>query len=185
MQFDRGFEARNLLKEAAEEGDADACYFLARCYAGSRFVHSSFGLEEDKELWENYLNQSIENGSLVGMFGASSFVLDGFCPRGNFIQPPYHSAKEVWDEVNRLAENGELFCQILLADAYHCGVLSDYFGISHGDLKEWNSKEISIYEKLIAHDVMAGIDNYIKSVCSGEYDLADEKRRSNLNAFLC
>lgn len=183
MQFDKGFEARNLLKEAAEEGDADACYFLARCYAGSRFVHSSFGLEEDKELWENYLNQSIENGSLVGMFGASSFMLDGygFCPRGDVIQPPYHSAKEVWDEVNRLAENGELFCQILLADAYYHGDLTDYFGID--DIGEWDDelKMAPIYENLIAHDVMTGIDNYIKAVRAGlGNNLPDKKKAHQL-----
>ena len=33
MQFDKGLEARQLLEEAAKEGDADAYFFLARCYA--------------------------------------------------------------------------------------------------------------------------------------------------------
>lgn len=189
MQFDRGLEARKLLEEAAAEKDADAYFFLARCYAGSCFVNSSFGLEEDNTLWEEYLNKSIENGSAVGMFGAKRF--GGFRPRcGSYIQKPYQTAKEVWDEVKRLADDGELFCQILLANAYYYGDPAYFFGIDiqrlsqnewEGKLHEWTLKAIPIYENLIAHGVMMGLVNYIDIVRSGDNGIPkDEKKARQL-----
>lgn len=189
MQFDKGLEARQLLEEAAKEGDADAYFFLARCYAGSCFVNSSFGLEDNDTLWEEYLNKSIEGGSAVGMFGAKRF--GGFQPRcGSYIQKPYQSAKEVWDEVEQLAEAGELFCQILLANAYYYGDLAYFFGIDvqrisqnewEGKLHEWTLKAIPIYENLIAHGVMMGLVNYIDIVRSGDNGIPkDEKKAQQL-----
>ncbi len=186
MQFERGLEARGLLEEAAKEGDADACFFLARCYAGSCFVNASFGLEEDDALTEEYLNRSIENGSAVGMFGGKRF--GGFSPRsGSFIHAPYQSAKEVWDEVERLAEDGQLFCQILLANAYYYGDPAYFFGIDvqrisrnewEGKLHEWTLKAIPIYENLIAHGVMMGLVNYIDIVRSGDNGIPKNEEKA-------
>lgn len=186
MQFDRGLEARKLLEEAAEEGDADACFFLARCYAGSCFVNASFCLEEDDVLSEEYLNKSIENGSAVGMFGGKRF--GGFRPRcGSFVHEPYQSAKEVWNEVEQLAEGGELFCQILLANAYYYGDPAYFFGVNvqrisrnewEGKLHEWTLKAIPIYENLIAHGVMMGLVNYIDIMRSGDNGIPKNEEKA-------
>lgn len=186
MQFDRGLEARNLLEDAAKDGDADAYFFLARCYAGSCFVNSSFCLEEDDALSEEYLNKSIEAGSAVGMFGAKRF--GGFEPRcGSYVHEPYQSAKEVWDEISEMAEAGDLFCQILIANAYYYGDPIYFFGIDvhrisknewDGKMHEWTLKAIPIYENLIAHGVMMGLVNYIDIVRSGDNGIPKDEEKA-------
>lgn len=186
MQFDRGQEAKKLLEEAAKDGDADACFFLARCYAGSCFVNPSFHLEEDDHTAFEYLNKSIEAGSAVGMFGAKRF--GGFQPRGgSYVHEPYHSPKEVWDKVNQLAEAGELFSQILLANAYYYGDLVYFLEIDirrlskdewDGKLHEWTLKAIPLYENLIAHGVMMGLGNYIDIVRSGDNGIPQNEEKA-------
>ena len=42
--LNRGQEAKMLLEQSAAEGNADAYYFLARCYAGPCYVDCGFGI---------------------------------------------------------------------------------------------------------------------------------------------
>ena len=120
QDFENGDIAKKILEKAAAEGDGDACYFLGRCYLGECFVNPAFGFLEDDQLGFEYFNKSLEYGSAVGMFGSMRAV--GFEPtRGTYVYPPYVSLREIWAVVNEMAENGELFCQYMIATAYYFG----------------------------------------------------------------
>ncbi len=106
----KGEDALEYLKEAASKGDADACYFLGRCYLGKSYVPGRLKFKEDYKLAEEYFNKSIEGGSAIGMFAARR--LGGFESRsGSYIHAPYYSDKEVWDAVYQMAEDREPFAQ--------------------------------------------------------------------------
>lgn len=82
-------EAKQKLMEAAEEGDGDACYFLARCYYGRCFVDPALGFEDNDKLGDQYLQRSLELGSAVGMLG--SLRVGGFEAKNDrYVYPPYH-----------------------------------------------------------------------------------------------
>lgn len=173
----KGAEAKKRLEEAVKDGDADACYFLGRCYAGRGFISPEHGLPEDEGMAENYFNLSIERGSAVGMFG--SLRLGGFKPRcGSYVHTPYYSLKEVWDEVNEMAAAGEIFCQMMVGNAYYYGDaakfldknartvpnIEDYVKLEY----EWAEKAIAIYESCIAHGLYMVIGNLIDLYTSGD-----------------
>lgn len=73
-----GEKAKQMLEQAAAEGNADAYYFLGRCYLGECFVDPVFGFEENEYKGNEYFRKSIELGSAVGMF--ASMRLAGFIP---------------------------------------------------------------------------------------------------------
>lgn len=169
--------AKEKLEEAVMEGDADACYFLGRCYAGRGFISPEHGFPEDDALAEKYFDLSIERGSAVGMFG--SLRLGGYKPKGgSYVHAPYHSLKEVWDEVNEMAVSGELFCKMMVANAYYYGDaakfldinartvpnIEDYVKLEH----EWGKKAIDLYECCIAHGLYMVIGNLIDLYTSGD-----------------
>ncbi len=61
------------------------------------------------------------------MFGTQR--LGGFEPRcGSYVHHPYTSMKEVWDEVNSMAENGQVFCQYMIGNAYCYGDCIEMLG---------------------------------------------------------
>ena len=80
-----GEQAMRGLQEAAQEGNGDACYFLARCYSGPCYVDPGFGFESDDDKAEEWYNKSIELGSAVGMMGAMR--VGGFKPRCGILNP--------------------------------------------------------------------------------------------------
>ena len=123
-QFERGEEAIRLFMQAAEEGNPDAYYFLARCYAGPSYVERGFHFADDDEKVKEYLDLSIEKGSALGMFGARRF--GGYKPKGgSFVHEPYRSSKEIWDKVCAIADTGEIFTQYLVANAYYYGDVAE------------------------------------------------------------
>lgn len=187
--LNRGQEAKMLLEQSAAEGNADAYYFLARCYAGPCYVDCGFGFPEDDNKAFEYLDMSIEHGSALGMFAARRF--GGYKPRcGSFVHEPYHSSKEIWDEVCSIADSGELFTKYLVANAYYYGDVAKLLEIDFSQMsrplldkqfKEWAEMAIPMYEDLIAHDMIMGLGNYIDIITSGDYGvLKNEKRAKEL-----
>lgn len=176
-----GETAKSLLEEAAKEGDADAYFFLGRCYLGPAFVLPRFGFEENEELGKEYFNKSIELGSAIGMFGTRR--LAGFQPRcGSYVQPPYHSLKEVWDAVYSLANEGEIFCQYMLANAYYYGDCIEMMGIPEeqvdiGMVQSFQRKAIELYEKTIEKRFAFSIGNLIDILSSGDYGMEKNPKR--------
>lgn len=46
----------------------------------------------------------------------------------SYVHSPYTSLKEIWDEVNNLAENGQVFCQYMVGNAYYYGDCLEMLG---------------------------------------------------------
>lgn len=192
MEFDKGGTARKLLEEAAAEGNADAYFFLARLFAGPCFVDAGFAFPEDDEKVDEYLNISIENGSAVAMFGARRF--GGFQPRcGSFLHEPYHSDRELWDEVSGLADSGDLFARYMVANAYYYGDVAKFLEVDFSQVTreqldwqfgQWAETAIPMYEELIAHDMFLGIGNYINIITSGDYGVPKNEKRARELRYL-
>lgn len=185
-------EALQYLKEEASKGDADACYFLGRCYLGESFVPGKLKFKEDSRLAREYFNRSIEGGSAIGMFAARR--LGGFEPRlGSYIHTPYHSDKEVWDAVYRMAEEGEPFAQHVVATAYYYLDVTDFFDVDYWSLSEEKRNElghecyteaIRWYKASIANGIGMGIGNLYTILSAGKYDIpVDEKTLQELKAM--
>lgn len=117
-------EAREQLKEAAREGNAEANYFLARCYAGPSFVNKAYGFDADDKMAYQYLEKSMELGSPLGMMGARWF--SDFRPyKGSYVYPPYNSDREIWDAIidigNEQINSVTIFCKYMIGNAYYYG----------------------------------------------------------------
>lgn len=187
--LDKGGEAMRLFEESAAEGNADAYYFLARCYAGESYVDVGFGFPEDDAKAYAYLDKSIEQGSALGMFAARRF--GGYKPKGGtFVHEPYHSSKEIWDEVCGIAESGELFTKYLVANAYYYGDVAkltevDFSNVTKQQLdaqfRKWAEIAMKMYDELIAKNMIMGIGNYIDIITCGDYGVPkDEKKAREL-----
>lgn len=176
-----GEKAKRLLEEAVNDGDKDACFFLGRCYLGKEFILPKFGFEENEQLGEKYFNMSIERGSAIGIFGARR--LAGFTPRcGSYIQPPFNSLKDVWDEVCHLAEEGEVFCQYMLANSYYYGDCIELLGIPESAvdvsmIRDFQKNAIYLYEMTIEKKLTLGIGNLIDILSSGDYGIGKDPER--------
>ena len=186
MEYNRAQEAKELLEQAANDGVADAYYFLGRTYAGQGFIDPDFKFEENDEKCEEYFNLSIENGSAIGMFAVRR--LAGFEPRGGkMICEPYHSTQEVWDAVCYLAENGEIFAQYMLANAYYYGDVIELLGVDfsgftdeqmNAQIRVWMEKACVMYEDLISKGMVMGAYNYIDISTSGDYGMPINTKRA-------
>lgn len=187
LAFDRGAEAISLLEQSAEEGNPDAYYFLARCYSGPSFVDPGFGFpDDDDDKWEEYLNLSIEKGSALGMFAGRRVA--GYQPRcGSFVWEPYHSSKEIWDEVCSMSDAGDLFAKYLVANAYYYGDVIKLAEVDFGNaskeqigkqVKKWVEMAIQMYEELIAKGMIMGLGNYIDIITSGDFGIPKNEQRA-------
>lgn len=182
-QNNDGDEAKAMLEEAAKEGNGDACFFLARCYAGECFIPPKFGFPENDALSEEYFNKSIELGSAIGMFGTQR--VGGFKPRcGSFIHAPYSSLKEIWDAVNDLAESGQAFCQYMIGNAYYYGDCIEMLGYEDEDvnlplIQSFQKQAIRLFEMSIEQGCTMAIVNLVNILSSGDYDMPIDKKRVN------
>lgn len=184
QDFENGDIAKKILEKAAAEGDGDACYFLGRCYLGECFVNPAFGFLEDDQLGFEYFNKSLEYGSAVGMFGSMRAV--GFEPtRGTYVYPPYVSLREIWAVVNEMAENGELFCQYMIATAYYFGDVIKFLEydpekIGLTQIQCWKNLAASLYEKCVEQGMGMAIWNLINILTSGDYGMPKQEERARL-----
>ncbi len=175
-------EARRLLEEAAGEGNGDACFFLARCFFGSCFVDPRFGFEDDDRKGERWLEKGLELGSAVAMFGAKR--VGGFKPaRGTFVYPPYGSLKEIWDEVEKKARAGQIFCRYMVANAYYYGDVISFLGldpesVTLENVVDFQQRAIGLYEEIIAAGSVLGISNLINIITSGDFGIHKNERRA-------
>lgn len=182
-EYENGKKAKEMLEEAAKEGDGDAYFFLGRCYLGNYYVNPRFGFEENVELGMECFNKSIEMGSAIGMFGAQR--LSGFEPRcGSYVHQPYTSMKEVWDEVNNMAENGQVFCQYMIGNAYCYGDCIEMLGyeddqIDLSMIQFFQNQAIEQFEKCAEKGMTMAIVNLVDILTSGEYDMPIDQKRAD------
>lgn len=192
-EFRRGQEAFDLLQAAAADGDADAYFLLGRCYAGSAFVDERFNFVEDEALTDEYFNRSIEMGSAVAMFAARR--LGGFRPRcGSFIQPPYNSNREVWDAVVSMALEGEVFCELILANAYYYGDAIELMGFDKQNMPVQQKQYLlanmaitarDIYEDIYNKGMLMAVWNYKDIITSGDFGVPKDGKRYKWLRKLC
>lgn len=181
-------EALAMLREAANMGDGDAFYFLGRCYMGKSYVNPVAGLPEDRKFAFECFNMSLSLESAVGMFG--TMHIEGYePPRGTFIHPPYHSKREIWEAVLQKANDGQVFCKYLIANAYYYCDAADFLDITPksigGDKKyrriqyEWAAAAVKLYEECVASGLGIAIPNLIDILCSGRYGTPIQLGKAN------
>ncbi len=120
----------DLLTEAAEAGDPDACCFLARCHLGEAYVWSGGGFETDEEEAAELLRESIERGSAMGVLCA---LRTGDLTPDERERMPFASLKEAFDAVVAQAEAGDPFSRYVAGNAWFWGDLLEIEGPAWSD----------------------------------------------------
>ncbi len=111
----RGKQAFALLEQASAAGDGDASCVLARCLCGYQYVWAGHGFPEDDRRATQLLRKSVEQGSALGVLVA---LRSGELKPSVERSMPFANLQEAFDEVCRLAEGGEAFCQYVVGNAY-------------------------------------------------------------------
>lgn len=183
--YSQGRHAMNILTEAANEGNGDACFVLARCYAGASFADSLFEFPTNDTLVKQYLDKSLSLGSAIGMFGARRF--SGYQPIGKtFVHAPYQTDRQIWDAVSELAMEGDLFSEMLIANAYYWGDAPEFLGIDLENmdignrnklLKKMAQTAIAMYEDLMYKGLFLVRMNYKDLITSGDYGIEPDAKR--------
>ncbi len=112
---DRAAACLEPLTEAAKNGDGDAAYILSRCTSGPQYSWKYHPFEDDDDLTEQWIRQSIVSGSAMGVLGAM---------RCGMLTPemeqamPFDTIKQAWDAVYEKAEAGCLFCMNMIGNTY-------------------------------------------------------------------
>ena len=132
---DRANAAAEALFQAAKEGDADACYFLSRCFSGNCYSWEYHPFEENEAAAYAMLREAVFKGSAVGVLGA--IRMDMLTPdmRENM---PFESVQAAWDAVYKKAEAGCLFCQYMIGNTYY---FLDVIEIGDRSEREFGSRE--------------------------------------------
>jgi len=131
----RAKAAQEALFQAAKQGDADACYFLSRCFSGSCYSWDYHPFEENDVVAYAMLRQGISLGSAVAVLGA--LRMDMLTPELRELMP-FTSVKEAWEAVYEKAQAGCLFCQYMIGNTYY---FLDIIEIEDRKESEFGSKE--------------------------------------------
>ena len=113
----RGHEGFQLLQEAAQEGDADACCLLARCLYGPEYTWPGHNFPVDGRAGDQLMRHSVLGGSAMG---ALLSLRSGVVSRQLAQAMPF-TLQEAFDTVLDKAERGEPFCQMLIGNVYFWG----------------------------------------------------------------
>lgn len=112
---DRAAACIQPLTEAAKAGDGDAAYILSRCTSGPQYSWKYHPFQDDDDLTERLVRQSIVQGSAMGVLGAM---------RCGMLTPemeramPFDNLRQAWDAVYEKAEAGCLFCMNMIGNTY-------------------------------------------------------------------
>lgn len=179
---DRREEALALLRGAANLGDGDAFYFLGRCYLGKSYVDPVMEMPVDTAFAFECFHQSLIFESAVGMFG--TMYQEGYQPPDGM---PSHSRKEVWDTVSQMAEQGQIFCKFMIANAYYYCTAADFLGVtpkSVGQKRyermqyEWTATAVRLYEECVARGLGIAIPNLVDILRTGRHGAPVQRQRA-------
>lgn len=168
-----------MLMQAAQQGDADALCFIARCFMGEEYVWSGAGFATDDANASMLMQKSALMGSATGVLCAVR--------SGNFTPAvqrgmPFASFKEAFDEILGQAERGNAFCCYMIGNVYFWGDYllvepelakkfkneNKYNAWAYPIAKEW-------YERSFRGRVCAGWGNYCdirkSGLCSIKQDV--------------
>jgi len=112
----RAKAAADALFLAAKDGDADACYFLSRCFSGPCYSWEYHPFEENEAAAYAMLHQAISLGSAAAVLGA--LRMDMLTPELRESMP-FGSIQEAWEVIREKAENGCPFCQYMIGNTYY------------------------------------------------------------------
>ena len=111
----RAADAVQPLADAANAGDGDAAYILSRCTSGPQYSWTYHPFQENDEVTEQLIRQSIAQGSAMGVLGAMRCGM--LTPEMEEVMP-FANLKEAWNVVLEKAEAGCLFCQNMIGNTY-------------------------------------------------------------------
>ena len=166
MSFDpeemqKGYE---MLEKAAENGDADAFCYLARCNMGEEYGWDGGGFATDEDKASQLLKRSILLGSASGVLCA--LRNDNLTPSVE-RDMPFGSLADAFAEISRQAECGDAFCNYMIANVYFWG---DYMVINKDSADDFEDEEsyqawaypiaAKFYERSFDAGLTAGFGNY-------------------------
>ncbi len=178
--FDRDEIRRGyaMLMQAAQQGDADALAFIARCFMGEEYVWPQAGFKVDDENASKLMQKSAMMGSATGVLcAARSANLTPSVERAM----PFASFKEAFEEILGQAERGDAFCCYMVGNVYYWG---DYLRVEPDYAKQfkdengYNAWAYPIakewYERSFDGGLCAGWGNYCNIRESGLCDIAQD-----------
>lgn len=153
-----------MLMQAAQQGDADALAFIARCFMGEEYVWPQAGFKTDEANASRLMQKSAMMGSATGVLcAARSGNLTPSVERGM----PFASFKEAFEEILGQAESGDPFCCYMVGNVYYWG---DYLRVDPDcakqfkDVEQYNVWAYPIargwYERSFDGGLCAGWGNY-------------------------
>ncbi|MDE6467462.1 MAG: DUF4303 domain-containing protein [Muribaculaceae bacterium] len=168
LEIQRGY---TMLVQAAQQGDADALAFIARCFMGEEYVWDQAGFKTDEANASKLMQKSALMGSATGVLcAARSANLTPSVERGM----PFASFKDAFEEILGQAERGDAFCCYMVGNVYYWGDWlrvepelakqfkneNDYNARAYPIAKEW-------YERSFEGGLCAGWGNYCNIRKSG------------------
>lgn len=167
-----------MLMQAAQQGDADALCFIARCFMGEQYVWSGAGFAVDDANASMLMQKSALKGSATGVLCAVR--------SGNFTPSvergmPFGSFREAYEEILGQAERGNAFCCYMIGNVYFWGdyllvepelarqfkTEADYNAWAYPIARQW-------YERSFNGRICAGWGNYCDIRKSGLCDIPQE-----------
>lgn len=160
-----------MLMQAAQQGDADALAFIARCFMGEEYVWGGAGFTPDDANASKLMQKSAMMGSATGVLCAVR--------SGNFTPAvqrgmPFASFKDAFEEILHQAEGGNAFCCYMIGNVYYWG---DYLLVEPELSKEFKTeqeynawaypKAVEWYERSFNGRICAGWGNYCSIRDSG------------------
>ena len=123
-----------MLMQAAQQGDADALAFIARCFMGESYVWPQAGFKADDENASKLMQKSAMMGSATGVLcAARSANLTPSVERAM----PFASFKEAFEEILGQAERGDAFCCYMVGNVYYWG---DYLRVEPDYAKQFKDE---------------------------------------------
>lgn len=164
-----------MLVQAAQQGDADALAFIARCFMGEEYVWPQAGFKADDANASKLMQKSAIKGSATGVLCAAR---SGNLTPSVEREMPFASFKEAFEEILGQAEDGDAFCCYMVGNVYYWG---DYLRVDTGlakqfkDTQEYNAWAYPIarewYERSFDKGLCAGWGNYVNIRKSGLCDI--------------
>lgn len=159
----RGYE---ILKQAADDGDADALCFMGRCFLGEQYVWSGGGFPENERKGEALISESVAKGSAAGVLCA---MRTGLSTEESPI-----SLQDAFESIKAQADSGDAFCAYMTANAYFWGdILEIYPDIAQQLIKKYSREDfedgynayayplaVPYYEKSFEAGLSSGFGNY-------------------------
>ncbi|WP_336618000.1 hypothetical protein [Bacteroides acidifaciens] len=173
------WEGYELLRQAAEKGDADACCYLGRCHLGEEFVWCGAEFPVDEELASRLIKESVRLGSADGVLCA---LRTGNLSPAVRKTMPFASLEEAFMTVQQQAQEGDAFSQYMVGNVLFYG---DYLVI-RGDeeSRKYNSEDeyyafaypiaTQYYENSFDNGLPAAFGNYRTIYESGLADIDEE-----------